>query len=584
MHATLASLVSLWPDDLTRQRHWILRGYLCIALLTVGSFSFLHGPFDQVPSSLACMAALALIGLLYGWQQWSIAATTHTLLGVCFCFLYFICWHTGGLASPQLLWLGILPLPCLMLMGFKETLLWVIGVMLAMGSLFAFTLSGVLPSNVTFTPQHTDWALVSLVCIAVNVFWVPLFYYAQNKKQLINLKERNLELEKNRQTLLQSEAYKDEFVAAVGHELRTPMNAILGFNDVLLKDMQLAPQELETVRLIRQSTDKLLKLVNQILDFSQLQAGRLQLNPAPIRLASALTQCRDTFNTDPTSAVQLVTELDPAIPEWVELDALRVKEVLCHLIDNAFKFTNQGEVRLRLSRQQAQLQFEVIDNGAGIPQELQEHIFKRFEHADQATLRQFGGTGLGLAISKQLVTLFGGTMGLESELGKGSRFWFRIPLQACEAPALPEPSDEVPDLSNMAIRILLVDDNPVNLQVARYMCQSLWPLALITEAASGTQCLTLLETRPFDVVLMDMFMPGMNGPQTCQTIRQQMPAPLCHIPIIGLTASTHDQDRLVCLEAGMNDVLSKPMDKARLAATVNSHVHRSVSDRGEYVI
>ncbi len=582
MHASLESIVSHWPDDLTRQRHWILRGYLCIALLTVGSFSFLHGPFNQVPSSLACMAALAVIGLMYLWRQWPIAATTHALLGVCFCFLYFISWHTGGLASPQLLWLGILPLPCLMLMGYKETLFWVAVVMSAIGSLFGFTLSGTLPSDLTFSAQHIDWALISLICIAINVFWVPLFYFAQNKKQLINLKERNLELEKNRLALLQSEAYKDEFVAAVGHELRTPMNAILGFNDVLLTDMQLAPKELEVVRLIRQSTDKLLKLVNQILDYSQLQAGRLVLNPAPVQISSALAQCQDSFQTPPSSPVQFVTALDPDIPAWVMLDALRVKEVLCHLIDNAFKFTSQGEVRLRVTRQQDALQFEVIDSGSGIPAELQEHIFKRFEHADQATLRQFGGTGLGLAISKQLVSLFGGTMGLESTLGKGSRFWFRMPLQACEAPDVPASPTDAPDLGNMAIRLLLVDDNPINLQVARFMCQSIWPQAHITDANSGAQCLALLAQSPFDVVLMDMFMPGMSGPQTCQSIRQQ-PAPVCHIPIIGLTASTHAQDRATCLDAGMNEVLSKPMDKHQLVTAVQKQLRRSMAEKGNHV-
>ena len=401
---------------------------------------------------------------------------------------------------------------------------------------------------------------------------------------MVSLKERNFELEGSRQALLKSEAYKDEFVAAVGHELRTPMNAILGFNDVLLENMQLDPKDLETVRLIRQSTDKLLKLVNQILDFSQLQAGRLVLNPAPVRVSDALAQCRATFSPAPDSPVSLVTELDPSIPDWVSLDALRVKEVLCHLLDNAFKFTAHGEVLLRLTRHENELLFEVIDSGSGIPKELQEHIFKRFEHADQATLRQFGGTGLGLAISKQLVALFGGNIGLESTLGHGSRFWFSVPLVACAAPASRALSIHAPDLSNYALRILVVDDNPVNLQVARYMCQSIWPLADIVDTASGPESLELLQQSQFDVVLMDMFMPGMNGPQACQAIRQQLLDPICHIPVIGLTASTHTQDRQQCLEAGMNEVLPKPMDKASLAATVNSLVHAAMSAKTAHAL
>ena len=199
-------------------------------------------------------------------------------------------------------------------------------------------------------------------------------------------------------------------------------------------------------------------------------------------------------------------------------------------------------------------------------------------------MRQFGGTGLGLAISKKLVALFGGSIGLESTLGEGSRFWFTVPLVACAAPVSLALSTQAPDLSNYAMRILVVDDNPVNLQVARYICQSIWPLADIVDTASGPQALELLKLSAFDVVLMDMFMPGMNGPQTCQAIRHQLVDPICHIPVIGLTASTHAQDRQLCLEAGMNEVLPKPMDKVSLAATVNSLVHAVMSSRAAHAV
>ncbi|NBY34533.1 MAG: response regulator [Betaproteobacteria bacterium] len=584
MHALAGLFARHWPDDLLSQRHFVLRSYICFAMLIIGGFCFVSGPFEHVPLSLLSMAALSLIGVLYIWRNWPVAVVTHALLTVCFSLIYIVCMNTGGLASPQILWLGILPLPSLVLLGFKETFIWVAVVMSAIGSLFALTFFGYLPSDFAFKEQHLNWATISLMCVAANVFWVPVFYYVLNKQQLVSLKERNFEFEGSRQALLKSEAYKDEFVAAVGHELRTPMNAILGFNDVLLENMQLTPQELETVRLIRQSTDKLLKLVNQILDFSQLQAGRLVLNPTPVKVSDALAQCRATFLPAPDSPVSLVTELDPSIPDWVSLDAVRVKEVLCHLLDNAFKFTTHGEVRLRLSHLENELLFEVIDSGSGIPKELQEYIFKRFEHADQATVRQFGGTGLGLAISKKLVALFGGSIGLESTLGEGSRFWFTVPLVACAAPASHALSTHAPDLSNYAMRILMVDDNPVNLQVARYICQSIWPLANIVDTASGLQALELLKQSAFDVVLMDMFMPGMNGPQTCQAIRHQLVDPICHIPVIGLTASTHAQDRQLCLEAGMNEVLPKPMDKVSLAATVNSLVHAAMSSRTAHAV
>jgi CheY-like chemotaxis protein len=170
------------------------------------------------------------------------------------------------------------------------------------------------------------------------------------------------------------------------------------------------------------------------------------------------------------------------------------------------------------------------------------------------------------------LALFGGEMGLESRLGEGSRFWFRLPLLSCDTPG------DVQALINPQrpwthpFSMLLVDDNPVNLQVARYLCQSIWPQAVLLTANSGPACLQLLKTTPVDLVLMDMFMPDMDGPQTCQTIRQTFPAPLRQLPITGLTASTHPHDKQLCLDAGMNAVTHKPMDKADLTQVVQAQL------------
>jgi CheY-like chemotaxis protein len=357
-------------------------------------------------------------------------------------------------------------------------------------------------------------------------------------------------------------------MAAVGHELRTPMNAILGFNDVLRQEMPLHSDDLETVNLINQSTKKLLKLINEILDFSQLQAGRLQLNMGPTALTGLLQHCIEAIRHNDNTRVPVVLEVGRDVPHWIQTDAQRLREILLHLLDNACKFTSEGRVCMRVSLQQQWLLFEVIDTGAGIAAALQTHIFKRFEHADQETLRQFGGTGLGLAISKQLVALFDGEMGLESRLGEGARFWFRLPLLNCDTPGDAQTLSHPQRHWTRPFSMLLVDDNPVNLQVARYLCQSIWPQAILLTANSGPACLQLLQTTPVDVVLMDMFMPDMDGPQTCRTIRHTYPEPLCHLPIIGLTASTHPHDKQLCLDAGMNAVTYKPMDKADLTHVV----------------
>jgi CheY-like chemotaxis protein len=303
-----------------------------------------------------------------------------------------------------------------------------------------------------------------------------------------------------------------------------------------------------------------------------LQAGRLLLSLEPALLEEELQHVFNSIRPQVNPQVTLQLELTPDVPVWITTDAQRLKEVLLSLLDNACKFTSEGRILLRISVQEQQLLFEVIDTGTGIAAEFQAHIFNRFEHADQETLRQFGGTGLGLAVTKLLIALFEGQIGLESQLGQGSRFWFHLPLQPCEAPDHALTSPLTLPVWDGPFNLLLVDDHLVNLQLARHLCQSIWPQANILSVASGADCLSELQKSAVDLVLMDMFMPEMNGPQTCQTIRQEFPSPVCDVPIIGLTASTHPQDLQACRDAGMNAVILKPIDKTVLTKVVQAHL------------
>ena len=570
---SVANLVRLWPKDLAGQRHVMLQGYLLLIFITVAGFCFVQGPAPYLHACLLALTAICLLYVVYMGKWLSLPLSTHAMLGISLSLIFYITLIAGGLASPQMLWLGMVPVPAIFLIGIPATLLWSGVVMLCILLMFALTALGYLPVAFHYRPEHMTWAAISGLCIASNVFVLPLIYHLLNKRQLANIEHRNAELELARLALLQSESHKDKFMAAVGHELRTPMNAILGFNDVLRQEVQLQADDLETVNLINQSTKKLLKLINQILDFSQLQAGRLQLHMGPTSLVGLLQHCIEAIQQHNPPRVPMNLELVGELPSWIQTDAQRLREMLLHLLDNASKFTAAGHVELRVSVQAQSLLFEVIDTGSGIASELQSHVFKRFEHADQATLRQFGGTGLGLAISKQLATLFGGEIGVESQLGQGSRFWLSLPLRACDPPGSSPAMAPTQRPWTQPFTMLLVDDNPVNLQVARYQCQSIWPQAQLLTANSGAACLALLQNTPVDMVLMDMFMPEMDGPQTCQAIRQ-MPAPHeRQIPIIGLTASTHPHDKQLCLDAGMDAVTCKPMDKDELTALVQALLH-----------
>ena len=344
------------------------------------------------------------------------------------------------------------------------------------------------------------------------------------------------------------------------------MNAILGLNGVLRAELSAQPEDAEVVDHIRRSTEQLLQVVNDILDFSQLQAGRMTVRQDRFELGETLQAVRHLF-VDKAAAKGLALQLDDhgVRGMWVQGDRLRLNQVLKNLLDNAIKFTNQGGIWIRAQSVGLGVRFEIEDTGIGIAADRLQQIFNRFEHADLQTNRQFGGAGLGLSICERLVTLQGGHIGVSSVLGQGSTFWFDLPLSMTAAGGN-APAPQIDHLIGRPLRILLVDDNAVNLMVARLMLKKFLPQARIIEAHGAAAALDLLHEQTVDLVLMDMVMPDMDGLQATQILRAHFPPPVCDVPVLGLTASTHPLDRERCLAAGMNDVLHKPLDEAQLMA------------------
>lgn len=566
------------PADRLLEQPAMFALFIGIILTNLVLFLVLSQPFAFENALILALVSVSLTGLAHALFNWTLQRTTHLLLAQTYALLLYSIWVTGGLFSSSTMWMMILPVPAIYLLGWRESLRWIVWVQLTLLALVPLTQNGWLPVSYVYGPRHVLWSLGNHVFTAISLLGGLLVYQRIYNHQLGEITRRNKELSANRAALVQAEAYKDQFLASVSHELRTPMNAILGFNDVIRAELQTAGHNLQTVDLVRESTEHLLKLVNQILDFTQIQAGRLQLQPAPTRLADAFAECQQAFASRASASVQFHAQLDPALPEWVMTDTKRLKEVLCHLLENAFKFTPSGQVHLSIRQDGRHLLFEVQDTGVGIHEAQQAFIFNRFEHADLQTHTRFGGTGLGLAICKGLVQLFDGDIGLQSQAGQGSRFWFRVPLQACEAPDAPL-LRQPPAVDSTRFSLLLVDDNPVNLKVAGLMCQQLWPDAALHSVNSGQACLQWLQTQAVDLVLMDLVMPEMDGLETTRAIRQSA-APLCHMAVIGLTASSHPQDHAACVQAGMNDVLLKPLDREQLHRSVLAQLLRRGATHG----
>jgi PAS domain S-box-containing protein len=415
------------------------------------------------------------------------------------------------------------------------------------------------------------------------------------------LEQKNEELEKALSAAREATRMKSRFLANMSHEIRTPMNGVLGMTDFLIgTDLTLEQQEY--AQAIKRSADSLLALINDILDLSRIEAGKLRLDRAEFSLESAISETASMFALQARAkGLEFISAIGPGLPERAVGDPGRLRQVLMNLLGNAIKFTMRGQVALRVemvnqTRDTMQLRFTVHDSGIGIPTGEQGRLFDTFTQVDESNTRKYGGTGLGLAISKQLVELLGGEIGVESEPEKGSKFWFtanfgKSTRSVASAPAVakldlkvrPTPAPaatlvksqtgtaqraetpaQTPEQSSPmlgSMRILLAEDNEINQRITLRLLQK---LGLAADAVvNGREAVEALEKRKYDLVLMDCQMPDMDGFEATAMIRSRE-GKSRHQTICALTANAMDGDRERCLAAGMDDYISKPVGLEKL--------------------
>ena len=575
MAFNLERLYAHLPMHLREAKRLYMAGLLVLCISATGVIAMVS-PQAGIRFQNAALALLALLLLLRFLMGASVEQTLRigTLL-VVFHIMGAAVQNNQIYASP-LAWLALVPITQFHIHGRAEALRWTFVALACTASAMliglwqgesAIKVFGILQAPVSF---------LSYCLSAIGIIVVPWIYSKRYEEALAASKQRQRDLQAKQVELEHAQQMQEHFIASVSHELRTPMNAILGLNNLLLERVKDKPQASKVLAYTRQSADHLMTVINDVLDYSQFNMGQISARVERFALRETVRAAFEMFQPKiENTTLRYTCEIGVDVPEWVSTDRHRLVQVLVNLLGNAIKFTHHGGVTLQVSAQDGGVTFTIQDTGIGIASDQQQRIFERFSQADASIQSRYGGSGLGLTISQRLVQMLGGRMGLESHEGAGSRFWFWLPLQGEQAPTpeMPQPGLAQPSteraLTDRALKFLVVDDHRVNRLLARKVLLQQWPGSMVDECDDGSKAVQALQSGArYDLVLMDMVMPVMDGIEATRLIRQSMQPGVSATPVLGLTANVNAQDLALFEQAGLNGLLLKPFELERLHSEV----------------
>lgn len=549
-------------EERLRQRLLVAFGTLFF-VFTVPWFGwvFIRDPVVRPPRMIA-LAAFSILAANVLWLRLlpsrAVAWLSVVLLHIAFFVSVAL---NGGLDGPVVLVITCLPVVSAVLLGVRYG--WIdVGVVM----LFAIVLDSlerIRPLPITAPPEL--WSYLELMALAISLSSMLLAVASYAALSQIRARE----LVEARDDALAASRAKSRFLSTMSHELRTPMVGVIGATE-LLRRTPINPEQTEILDLLQSSASAQLELIGDILDLSRIEADRFELSQQPVAPRQVLVEIKALFRVACSAkGLTLEVKTEPHVPAWIIGDALRLRQILSNLVANALKFTEQGSITVHVRRvgwpDDPRLSFAVSDTGIGFDPELREALFESFRQGDESTTRRFGGSGLGLSICRRLVTAMGGTITATSTPGKGSTFTFEIPTLITEPPPDREGKATTGRVPQRRLTILLADDEPINRFIISAMLEELGHTAV--EATHGRMALELAQTEPVDLIILDMHMPELDGPQCAQALRRL--GPTASVPIIGLTADAVVENQTRYLASGIDVIYSKPISLEQLDRAIS---------------
>ena len=493
--------------------------------------------------------------------------------------ILFNAYHSGGVASPVMIWMGIVPILPLFTVSRRWSYAWLIISFMSVVVIYWAQQHGMVPLSENKSQQELALSAIMIGLLCITQVMLVMTYDSANAQNIRYIKRKNETLNTLSQDLQLANVHKDRFLSTVSHEMRTPLNAMMGYLGLLRTTDNLPTIATSYVHGAQNSAAHLLTVINDLLDYSQIRQGKLVFTPQTVNLHQALKETHQTLAPKAAGqALDYVLDIDTNLPHWVFIDPHRFAQIFLNLLGNALKFTEHGTVTTRvrfepapLDLEAGQLILQVQDTGIGIPSESIDHIFEPFVQLDtQSNLgndNSLRGNGLGLSITQNLIRNLGGTITLASQVGVGSTFEVHLPIKTVQAPIA---SNQAPvDQTHQdEIYLLLVDDHATNRLVASATIKRALPNARIDEARNGTEAIEKMKANHYDLVLMDLIMPDYSGIEVTRIIRTECQPPLCNVEVVALTANVAEDALKACLEVGIHELLPKPFDREALILTI----------------